>query len=158
MRLLPTVLLAFIFSRNSIAAQTWPSPILDEMEDLMFLLTGYKSRGFAGGVTPCSKSPPGGTDRTASAEWIRTAFHDVAPGSVFTGMGGMDGSIMFELTYPENVGSAFTSTVQAMSPFYNSRASIADLLSLALSTATRSCGGPVVPLRVGRIDATVASK
>lgn len=71
---------------------TWPS-VIDEMEDIMFLTTGYRSRGFADAVVPCSKPPAGATGRKASAEWIRTAFHDAASGTVATGVGGADGFV-----------------------------------------------------------------
>ena len=72
------------------AAPTWPSP-MDELEDIMLLNTGYRARGFAVAVTPCSFSAqvPG---RVAAAEWVRTAFHDMATGNVFTGLGGLDAS------------------------------------------------------------------
>jgi hypothetical protein len=39
---------------------------------------------------------------------------------------------------------------------YNSRLSVADLIALGVYASTRSCGGPIVPMRGGRVDATVA--
>lgn len=136
------------------ALPTWPSAI-DELEDIMFLNTGYSSRGFSAGVTPCSFSQHG-PSRIASAEWLRTAFHDMATGNVFTGVGGLDASLVFELggNGGENIGPAFKTTLQTYTPFFSSRASMADLIALGVYTSVRSCGGPIVKVRAGRIDAT----
>src|SRR5690349_24287020 len=82
------------------AAPSWPSSI-DELEDLMFLTKGYRRRTFSDLVTPCSKSP-NTAGRINAAEWIRTAFHDMAPADVTNGIGGLDGSLMFELGRSEN--------------------------------------------------------
>ncbi|KAF2668728.1 heme peroxidase [Microthyrium microscopicum] len=139
-------------------APTWPSAF-DELEDIMFLNTGYRARAFSGPVTPCGSSADG-AGRNAAAEWLRSAFHDASPGSavgVNKGIGGMDASLMFELTGvfgADNVGAAFNSTLVHLAPFLSSRSSIADLLSLGVYTAVRACGGPIVQIRTGRIDAT----
>ena len=135
------------------AAPTWPSSI-DELEDIQLLNTGYNARGFALRVTPCSFSEQG-VGRIASAEWIRTAFHDMATGSVFTGIGGLDASLVFELG-GDNIGAAFETTLTTFAPFLSSRSSMADIIAMGVYTAVRSCGGPVVPIRTGRIDATEA--
>ena len=132
---------------------TWPSS-MDELEDIMLLNTGYRARGFAVAVTPCSFSAQG-NGRIASAEWIRTAFHDMATGSVFTGIGGLDASLVFELG-GDNIGAAFNTTLTTFAPFLSSQSSMADLIALGVYTAVRSCGGPVVPIKTGRIDATAA--
>ena len=135
------------------AVPTWPSSV-DELEDIMFLNTGYNARGFADDVTPCSFSA-NGPGRIASAEWIRTAFHDMATGNVFTGLGGLDASLVFELG-GDNIGTAFATTLETFVPFLTSRSSMADIIALGIYTAVRSCGGPVVPIKTGRIDATAA--
>ncbi|KAF2873914.1 hypothetical protein BDV95DRAFT_593207 [Massariosphaeria phaeospora] len=135
------------------AQPTWPAST-DELEDIMMLNTGYRARGFAAGVTPCSTGL--GPGRNTAAEWLRTAFHDMAPGSVYTHQGGLDGSIAFEIKSGENIGAAFASTIQTYAPFFSSRTSLADVISAGVYTATRSCGGPVVPIRGGRKDATTA--
>ncbi len=134
------------------AAPTWPSP-MDELEDIMLLNTGYRARGFAVAVTPCSFSAQG-PGRIAAAEWVRTAFHDMATANVFFGTGGVDASLVFELDSGENIGAAFATTLTTFSPFLSSRSSMADLIALGVHTAVRSCGGPVVQIRTGRIDAT----
>src|ERR1700743_353141 len=76
------------------ATPTWPASI-DDLEDIMFLNTGYRSRGFSVPVTPCSFSAQG-AGRVAAAEWIRTAFHDMATGNAVQGIGGLDASLVFE--------------------------------------------------------------
>jgi hypothetical protein len=138
------------------ALPTWPSAI-DELEDIMLLNSGYRARAFSAQVTPCSFSQHG-PSRIASAEWIRTAFHDMATGSIFTGVGGLDASIVFELrgTGGENLGPAFNTTLETYTPFFSSRASMADIIALGVYTALRSCGGPIVQIRGGRIDARSA--
>jgi hypothetical protein len=145
-----------LFSQSWAAIPDWPSSI-DELEDLMFLAAGYRARGMLAGVTPCSKSPAGGgAGRNAAAEWLRTAFHDMAPADVINGIGGLDGSLMFETGRSENVGSAFTTTLLFFSPFFTAQSSVADLIALGTYASVRSCGGPLVPVRQGRIDAAAA--
>jgi hypothetical protein len=143
--------------RPAAAAATWPSSI-DELEDIMLLNTGEQARGFAVAVTPCSFSAQG-NGRIAAAEWLRTAFHDMATGNVLTGKGGVDASIVFETggIATEDIGPAFNTTLATFTPFLTSRSSMADLIALGVYTAVRSCGGPVVPIRAGRIDAEVAA-
>ncbi|OCK76050.1 heme peroxidase, partial [Lepidopterella palustris CBS 459.81] len=136
------------------AVPTWPSSI-DELEDIQQLNTGYRARGFAVAVTPCSFSAQG-NGRIAAAEWIRTAFHDMATGSIFTGLGGLDASLVFETNGGDNIGAAFNTTLTTFAPFLSSRASMADIIAMGVYTAVRSCGGPVVPIKTGRIDAAAA--
>jgi hypothetical protein len=135
------------------AQPNWPAPT-DELEDILFLNSGYRSRGFADAVTPCSAGVAPG--RITAAEFIRTAFHDVSSGNVYTGIGGLDGSIVFETDRGENVGAGFVTTLNLYAPFYSGRTSISDIIAAGVYTATRSCGGPIVPVRGGRKDATKA--
>ncbi|MCJ1402847.1 hypothetical protein MMC11_006068 [Xylographa trunciseda] len=135
------------------AVQTWPSS-MDELEDIMFLNNGYRARNFAFEVTPCSFSSAG-PGRIAAAEWLRTAFHDMATGSVYTGIGGLDGSLMYELG-GDNIGAAFATTLSTYAPFLTSRSSLSDIIAMGVYTAVRTCGGLPVPIRTGRIDATAA--
>lgn len=140
------------------AVPTWPSSI-DEVEDLMMLQTGYRARGFASPVTPCNKSPAGAPGFIFAAGFVRTAFHDTVAYNKAAGTNGLDGSIAAELegTFAiHNTGPVFNATVSYMTEFVNSKASLADLIALGLYSAVRSCGGPQVPLRAGRIDATGA--
>lgn len=94
--------------------------------------------------------------RVNAAEWVRTAYHDMATHDAAAGTGGLDASIMFELDRAENPGSAFNNTFGFLNNFYSSRSSAADLIAMATVIATGACGGPSVPFRPGRIDATEA--
>jgi hypothetical protein len=83
----------------------------------------------------------------------------MAPHNVADGSGGLDASIAFELTGKAgnaNAGPAFNNTLTFLSRFYSSQAPMSDLIALALYTAVRGCGGPVIPIRTGRVDATAA--
>lgn len=140
---------------DALAAPTWPSPT-DDLEELMFQSTGYRTRNFADLVTPCSKSPnmPG---RMNAAEWMRTAFHDMATHDIYQGgMGGLDASLMFELGRSQNNSPAFASTFVQLQQFMSSKTPMADLLALAMYASVRACGGPIVPVKGGRVDADTA--
>ncbi|KAF2652395.1 heme peroxidase [Lophiostoma macrostomum CBS 122681] len=144
----------FACGQYGVAAQpTWPAST-DELEDIIFLNTGYRARGFADPVTPCSTGVAPG--RITAAEFIRTAFHDMASGNTYTGIGGLDGSIIFETGLAENVGAGFVTTLSLYAPFFSSRTSISDIIAAGVYTATRSCGGPIIPIRGGHKDATEA--
>ena len=156
MKLCPTVLgLIAVFSGLGKAQVTWPNAI-DELEDVMFLGSGYRSRGLAAHITPCGFSEFGPGRQTA-AEMLRTGFHDMATTNVFFAPhGGIDGSLQFELNDGENVGAGFNTTLGIYGGLYNTRLSIADLVALGVYASVRACGGPIIPMRGGRIDATAA--
>lgn len=138
------------------ADPTWPSST-DELEEIMFQVQGYRSREFGGTVIPCTNEASG-PGRAAAAEWVRTAFHDMATTSIDTKnnvrSGGMDGSIQFELGYAENIGPAFNTTINFMKDFFTSQSSVADIVALGMYFAVRSCGGPPLSVSGGRVDAT----
>lgn len=101
-------------------ARTWPNPQLDELDSQRYDRTGYKARGFAPGVIPCTDTLSGSdSGRANAADWIRTvsdqdllyfhvmltiscclimgqAYHDMATHNVEDGTGGLDASIRFE--------------------------------------------------------------
>ena len=106
-------------------------------------------------MTPCSFGGNIG-GRQFAAEWIRTAFHDVATAEVAAGTGGLDGSIWFELDRAENGGSAFNNTFSFFANLYSVRASAADLLAMSVVVANAGCGGARMPFRAGRVDALEA--
>ena len=151
--IVPLLACGLMYGVRVASAPTWPSAS-DELEDIMFLNTGYRARGFATAVTPCSFSAQG-NGRIQAAEWIRTAFHDMATGNVVTGVGGLDASLIFELG-GDNIGPAFETTFETFAPFLTTRSSMADIIALGVYTAVRSCQGPVIPIRTGRVDATEA--
>ncbi|KAI1099860.1 heme peroxidase [Jackrogersella minutella] len=135
---------------------TWPSPN-DEIEEIMYQVKGYRARDFGGTVIPCSNEASG-PGRQNAAEWLRAAFHDMATTTDLSDVraGGLDGSLQYELTSSDNLGPGFNTTLQFMADYYTSRSSVADLIALGVYYAVRSCGGPVVPVSGGRVDATVA--
>ncbi|KAF2439634.1 heme peroxidase [Karstenula rhodostoma CBS 690.94] len=137
----------------AVAAPTWPAPT-DELEDILFLNTGYRSTGFATAVTPCSKGLQ--PRRVTSAEWLRTAFHDSISGNIYTGQGGLDGSIAWELDGLENEGNFADDSVAAWAPFVSDLTSLADVIAAATYALTRSCSNISVAVRGGRLDATEA--
>ncbi|XDG01963.1 hypothetical protein ABKA04_001578 [Annulohypoxylon sp. FPYF3050] len=69
--------------------------------------------------------------------------------------GGLDGSLQYEMTSSDNLGPGFNTTLKFMADYYTSRSSVADLIALGVYYAVRSCGGPVVPVAGGRVDALV---
>ncbi|EEY16679.1 conserved hypothetical protein [Verticillium alfalfae VaMs.102] len=136
-------------------AYIWPSPH-DELEDILYLQSGYLARNFVAGVTPCTQ---GGNvkGRQNAAEWIRTAFHDMITHDVGAGTGGLDGSIWFELNRAENGGLAFNNTFNFFNYLYSSRASAADLLAMSVVVSHAGCGAQTkIPFRHGRKDAAQA--
>lgn len=83
----------------------------------------------------------------------------MAPHNAATGEGGLDASIALELTGEpgkDNAGPFVNNTLTFLSRFYSTEASMSDLLSLAVYTAVRGCGGPSIPVRTGRKDAHAA--
>lgn len=82
-----------------------------------------------------------------------TLNSDMAPHNRFFGTGGLDGSLQFELNNGENTGPGHATTLQFYANYLSSRSSLADLIAAGVYASVRSCGGPVVPLRLGRVDA-----
>ncbi|KAL8736834.1 MAG: hypothetical protein Q9181_002276 [Wetmoreana brouardii] len=122
--------------------------------------------GFFSVIRPCTSyidSTTGKVNnslgRQTSAQWIRTAFHDFVTADVVSGVGGLDASIGFETLRPENAGVAFNDSLFFFSFFVNDRVSnlphvVADLIALGTVVAIGACGGPNIPFRGGRVDAT----
>ncbi|KAJ3286212.1 hypothetical protein HDU76_008010, partial [Blyttiomyces sp. JEL0837] len=125
------------------AVHQWPSAKWDEMEDIVYLNTGYRSRGFTNQIVPCNGN---------NAVYLRMSFHDMAGHNAANGTGGLDASLRFELTAPEN-GETFGAVMEFFTYYLSDRASLSDLFAAGQSAAVAACGGPVVPLRVGRVDA-----
>ncbi|KAJ7218225.1 heme peroxidase [Mycena haematopus] len=149
--------LVSVFWPAVVRAYIWPSSH-DTLEDYYTVSSGFGSSGIVDEVTPCSLEPAGGLDlgRQNTAEWLRTAYHDMATYNSATGLGGLDGSISFETNRPENIGSAFNTTVTFFAPLSTKRVSFSDALALGVILAIKNCAGPSIPFRPGRIDATEA--
>ncbi|EKD18661.1 uncharacterized protein L3040_002086 [Drepanopeziza brunnea f. sp. 'multigermtubi'] len=152
-----TICLGLCVATTTLAFPTWPDKT-DELEQTMFVASGYGRRGFLDDIPTCgfSHEGPEGLGRINSAEWIRNGFHDMSTADVIAGTGGLDGSIMFETERLENDGPAFNHTLGFLGAFYGSETSISDLIALAVWAAVRQCGGPLLTMRAGRVDATEA--
>ncbi|KAK7008397.1 peroxidase [Favolaschia claudopus] len=135
----------------------WPSPMLDELESLLYEITAQPP-DMASFISPCDSFISGGiqTGRSNPADWIRTAYHDMATHNIADGTGGLDASIRFaeEQARPENAGNGFSNTLGVVAGFSSRYVSIADTIALGTVMAVEFCGGPRIPFRGGRIDAT----
>ncbi|KAK3293980.1 heme peroxidase [Chaetomium fimeti] len=145
------------------SAYTWPNTDTDILEAIYYQQIGYDGRRFSAFVRTCETGNNLGPGRTNSAEWIRTAYHDMATADVETGIGGMDASIGFERSRQENVGfHAFTETLLFFGDFMSARSSMADLIALGAVMSVTACTispnrKPLfLPFRAGRVDATEA--
>jgi hypothetical protein len=137
---------------SAVAADpTWPSPI-DDLEEIMFQQRIFKSRNFADTISPCSNEASG-PGRQVAAEWLRVAFHDMSTADASTGKGGLDGSLQYQLDDGESKGPGFNSTLKFFSDYLSKKSSLADLIALGVYASVRSCGGPVIPVKAGRVDA-----
>ncbi|KAL7918280.1 heme peroxidase [Trichoderma austrokoningii] len=134
----------------------WPSAKTDLLESML-----YEQQGFGSGnspatfIVPCEKVPFG-TGRNGAAEWLRTAYHDMATADVVAGTGGIDASIGFEVNRDENPGIGFNETLVNLAAFLTPRSSMADLIALGAVFAANGCsnGSVTIPFRAGRVDAT----
>ncbi|KXX74595.1 putative fungistatic metabolite [Madurella mycetomatis] len=136
------------------ADPTWPAPT-DQMEEIIYQLQGVGGSLFNDIITPCDNEAAG-PGRVTASEWLRVGFHDMSTHNRFSGTGGVDGSLQFELTNGENTGPGHNTTLQFYAHYLTSRSSMADLIAAGVYASVRSCGGPVIPLRLGRRDATEA--
>jgi len=144
-------------------AQYTTDPTAATIREIEHLYLDAANAGFFSAVTPCTNyvnpqgtGPNNNLGRQTAAEWVRTAFHDFVTANIYTESGGLDASIGFETTRDENVGVAFNDALTFFSYFINNRVSMSDLIALGVVTAVGNCGGPHIPMRGNRIDATVA--
>lgn len=134
----------------------YPDAQTSELEHILVDTHGAYASGFADAITPCSNYVSGGPTfgRETAAQWLRVAFHDFVTARVDEGIGGIDASIGFETLREEDSGSAFNDSFAFFRPYVNARVSMADLVALSVSMSIGNCGGPQIPVRGGRIDAT----
>ncbi|XP_074584675.1 putative L-ascorbate peroxidase 6 isoform X1 [Curcuma longa] len=93
--------------------------------------------------------------KAKAAGMLRLAFHDAGTFDSDDNSGGMNGSIVYELERPENVGlnkSIKVLTKAKMEIEKTHPVSWADLIAVAGAQAVSFCGGPTIPLQLGRID------
>ncbi len=62
-------------TRTARADPTWPAAI-DEMEEIVFQLQGFKGRLFNDLINPCNNEAAG-PGRVTASEWLRVAFQYV---------------------------------------------------------------------------------
>ena len=132
----------------------WPNPATDYLEFQLYEQSGFQVNSAASFIAPCGKVPFG-KGRSAPAEWLRTAYHDMATADVVAGTGGIDASIGYELQRDENPGAGFNETLGNLIQFMTPRSSMSDLIAMAALFAVEACsdGKIVIPYRGGRIDA-----
>ncbi|KAF5393655.1 hypothetical protein D9757_000440 [Collybiopsis confluens] len=127
----------------------WPNTLLSYAD---FQL--YEAARFSSITEQCSPRQ----STTVAAQWLRIAYHDMATHNKNDGTGGLDASIQFELERSQNVGVGMAqsladfATLLVTTPFFGT----ADLIALGTVFGVASCGGPIIPYRAGRIDATKA--
>ncbi|KAF8153643.1 hypothetical protein K438DRAFT_1987444 [Mycena galopus ATCC 62051] len=134
--------ITFLAHLAIVSAYIWPDPQLDALESLRFDQGGFNTIGVSGFVQPCDlfafDGPSSG--RSDAADWIRTAYHDMATHNVADGTGGLDASIRLaeEQARPENAGDGFLNTVEVvfiMANRYVSRFTPTEMIGLV------ACGG-----------------
>ncbi|KAL0575765.1 hypothetical protein V5O48_006208 [Marasmius crinis-equi] len=135
------------YAHLSIAAIHWPDLRMERLEEQLWGDGGIPL--IPGRCTPRNNS-------TISAEWVRLAYHDMATHNIEDGTGGLDASIAFELDRAQNVGVGMTASVNDFLPFTDPGVSLADAIALGTVLGVASCGGPFIPFRGGRVDATSA--
>ncbi|KAI5058681.1 hypothetical protein GOP47_0026851 [Adiantum capillus-veneris] len=97
--------------------------------------------------------------RPKAAGILRLVFHDAGTFNCIKHTGGMNGSIQFELGRPENSG--LDRSIKILDLVKTSldttlQVSWADLIAVAGAEAVSICGGPKIPVKLGRLDASIA--
>ncbi|KAH8102130.1 heme peroxidase [Cristinia sonorae] len=162
-----TVLLTHVFTFTLFAdsvvvkADKYPDPLVYELDHNLYDREGYgKTLLSATVLQNCSFfsfGAGGNSGRNNAADWIRTAFHDMATYNVMDGTGGLDASIRFsaEMSRAENPGDGFQNTLTFIAPVSVRRYfSMADNIAMAAVTGFELCGGPKIAYRGGRLDAS----
>ncbi|KAL7596557.1 hypothetical protein Lser_V15G28181 [Lactuca serriola] len=93
---------------------------------------------------------------------LRLVFHDAGTYETNENSGGMNGSILYELDRPENKGLKKSlkiileakKMVEETQPVSMS-VSVSDVIAVAGAEAVSLCGGPKIPVRLGRLDSMV---
>ncbi|KAJ7285292.1 heme peroxidase [Mycena rebaudengoi] len=145
---------AFVFAQQfaSTAAYTWPNLAYDYVEEFLWLeLTGFAAIPPVCGPTAAN---PDGTSPSTQAQWLRTAYHDMA--TFNSGVGGIDGSLFFELDRAENVGVGLSNTRNQFINHISKYTPIPDLIAAGAVVAVGQCGGPSIPFKPGRVMAKSA--
>ncbi|KAF9051482.1 heme peroxidase [Panaeolus papilionaceus] len=160
-RLLLLLLLSFSPKPLLVSGYKWPGdPRHDALERLIYEGVNPAGTSMFDLLTNCTflqrgeKGQIQGT--TTAATWLRMAYHDSATFNITDQTGGLDASIHFELDRPENIGNGMLSTRNDFSLFPSKYVSMADIIAFGAAGAVASCGGPIMSLRGGRVDAKQA--
>ncbi|GJY38241.1 putative L-ascorbate peroxidase 6 [Tanacetum coccineum] len=89
---------------------------------------------------------------------LRLVFHDAGTYDMDDDSGGMNGSIAYELDRPENKGlKKSLKIIMEAKKMVNEKqpVSMADTIAVAGAEAVSLCGGPTIPIRLGRLDSMV---
>ncbi|XP_062195754.1 putative L-ascorbate peroxidase 6 [Phragmites australis] len=97
--------------------------------------------------------------KAKAAGVLRLVFHDAGTFDIGDKSGGMNGSIIYEVDRPENSGLNRSIKIlgKAKEVIDNvQKVSWADLIAVAGAEAVALCGGPEIPVRLGRLDSSTA--
>ncbi|KAL4592324.1 hypothetical protein LXL04_005315 [Taraxacum kok-saghyz] len=91
---------------------------------------------------------------------LRLVFHDAGTYDVNDNSGGMNGSICYELDRPENKGlkkslKILLEAKKVVDETQSVSVSVSDVIAVAGAEAVSFCGGPQIPVRIGRLDSMV---
>ncbi|KAK8935052.1 putative L-ascorbate peroxidase 6 [Platanthera zijinensis] len=97
--------------------------------------------------------------KAKAAGMLRMAFHDAGTYDLKDHTGGMNGSIIYELDRPENTG--LNKSVKILAKVKEEvnkihQVSWADLIAVAGAEAVVLCGGPSIPVKIGRVDVRIS--
>ncbi|KAJ3979808.1 heme peroxidase [Lentinula detonsa] len=146
----------------------WPNPQLAYADKQLY----------EGSLGLLAQNCPPRENTTIPAQWLRIAYHDMSTHNVDDGTGGLDASIQYELDRPQNIGQGQLDSLNdfkafnIIAPFFGSKyftnssgkkrglliafPLVADIIALGAVFAVAGCGGPLIPLSAGRVDATEA--
>ncbi|KAJ7656521.1 heme peroxidase [Mycena polygramma] len=138
------------------AVFNWPDPLLDAIDNHLYV--DHYSIISVGTLNCATRDLT-----TVGAQWLRIAFHDFGSYNGTEGTGGLDASIIYELDRPQ--ASAMLNSfsrllkmakIRMLASDSNMLEVLADTIAMGAIAAVVGCGGPVIPYRAGRIDATEA--
>ncbi|KAI3792063.1 hypothetical protein L2E82_05932 [Cichorium intybus] len=89
---------------------------------------------------------------------LRLVFHDAGTYEIDENSGGMNGSISYELDRPENKGlkKSLKILLEAKKTVDETiTVSMSDVIAVAGAEAVSLCGGPKIPVQLGRLDSMV---
>ncbi|KAL8245082.1 hypothetical protein R6Q59_011340 [Mikania micrantha] len=96
--------------------------------------------------------------KSRAAGVLRLVFHDAGTYEMGDDSGGMNGSISFELDRPENKGlKKPLKILMEVKKIVDEKQSVsmADMVAVAGAEAVYLCGGPKIPVQLGRLDSMI---